>query len=100
MKLSVRTVRYIALGALASSISGTAAFAQSNDTGAPAASPAPVPVTVLTATAQSSKGLIFLTPTAAGTGSHGAQIVDEQARPVWFHPLVAGTNAFDLRARC
>jgi hypothetical protein len=98
MKLSVQTIRYVSLGALASSIGARAALAQSADAGS-AASLAPVAVTVLTATAQSSQGLIFLTPTAAGSGSHGAQIVDEQGRPVWFHPLAAGTNAFDLRVQ-
>jgi hypothetical protein len=69
------------------------------DGGAPTAAPQPIPVTILTSNADTAPGLIFLTPNSATGGVNAAQIVDRQARPVWFHPLSSGTGAYDLRVQ-
>src|SRR5579863_5708427 len=62
--------------------------------------PQPIPITVLKSSPDTAPGLIFLTPTAADpTGVEGAQIVDGQGRPVWFHPLPTGEGAYDLRVQ-
>lgn len=61
---------------------------------------APVPVTILKSSPATAPGLIFITPNGGGpTGSHGAQIIDDRGRPVWFKPLPAGDSAFDLRVQ-
>jgi hypothetical protein len=100
MKLSIRALRGGRVGAIALFLSGTTALADSPDGGAPAAVLQPVAVTVLTSSPKTAPGLIFLTPTVAGTtGVHGAQIVDGQGRPVWFDALPSGENAFDLRVQ-
>jgi hypothetical protein len=69
---------------------------------AAAASPdtQPVPITVLTTSPTTARGLIFVTPTSAGPNAvEGPEIVDGQARPVWFKPLPAGTTAYDFRVQ-
>jgi Arylsulfotransferase (ASST) len=70
------------------------------DASAPAPNTQPVPITVLTTSPGTAKGLIFVTPTSAGPSAvEGPEIVDEQARPVWFKPLPSGTTAYDFRVQ-
>ena len=65
----------------------------------------PPPVTVTQSSAAAADGLIFLTPSplkpvsAGEVSSIGPEIVDSQGRPVWFHPLPAGTIAGDFRVQ-
>jgi hypothetical protein len=118
MKLSIRSPRrgkftalsfgtLVALAALGAA-HNPLAFAQlaAPDGGAPvdAAAPSPdtrpVPITVLTTSPAVARGLIFVTPTSAAPNAvEGPEIVDGQARPVWFKPLAAGTTAYDFRVQ-
>ena len=70
------------------------------DAAAPSPNTQPVPITVLTTSPSTARGLIFLTPTDGGPGAiEGPEIIDGQARPVWFKPLPAGTTAYDFRVQ-
>jgi hypothetical protein len=72
----------------------------SADSGAPSPDTRPVPVTVLTTSPNTARGDIFITPTKGGPGAiEGPEIIDGQARPVWFKPLPAGTTAYDFRVQ-
>ncbi|HEY1793956.1 MAG TPA: arylsulfotransferase family protein [Opitutaceae bacterium] len=61
----------------------------------------PAPLTVAQTSSQVAPGYIFITPSAGGGSSsaysNGAEIVDNEGRPVWFHP-VSGI-ASDLRVQ-
>lgn len=77
----------------------TGALADSPDGAATAAGLRPVPITVLKLSPDAERGLIFLTPNGSSTLPHGAQIVDDWGRAVWFNALPAGTGAYDLRVQ-
>ena len=109
MKLSIGSFRSGGLAAVLLVALGPAAVADSPAIAPSDAALKPVPVTILTASAKTAPGFIFLTPTGGpaaapgggppGTGVQGAEIVDNEGRPVWFHPLPPGTTAFDLRVQ-
>ncbi len=118
MKLSIRSHRrgrlaplsfgsLLSIGALGAVFSPPAAAQLAAPDGgipADAATPLPntqpVPVTVLTNSPNTARGLIFVTPTSAGPGAiEGPEILDGQARPVWFKPLPTGTTAYDFRVQ-
>ena len=70
------------------------------DAAAPSPDTQPVPITVLTTSPRTAQGLIFVTPTSAAPQAvEGPEIIDGQARPVWFKPLPAGTTAYDFRVQ-
>ena len=70
------------------------------DAAAPSPDTQPVPITVLTTSPATARGLIFVTPTSGAVGAvEGPEIIDGQARPVWFKPLPAGTTAYDFRVQ-
>jgi hypothetical protein len=70
------------------------------DAAAPPPNAQPVPITVLTTSPATAKGLIFVTPTSAASNAvEGPEIIDGQARPVWFKPLPQGTAAYDFRVQ-
>jgi hypothetical protein len=108
MKLSIRTLRPAGLAVIASAFLATSAHGQgvpadagvSPDAGVPAAAALPVPITILTSNPGTAPGLIFITPqSTVPTSAHGAQIIDNLGRPVWFNPLPAGIGATDLRVQ-
>jgi hypothetical protein len=101
MKPSIPWLRNGIVGVAALGLFRSAALADSgSDGGTSIEVPQPIPITVLKSNPDTAPGLIFLTPTAADpTGVQGAQIVDGQGRPVWFHPLPTGEGAYDLRVQ-
>jgi hypothetical protein len=77
--------------------------ATSSDTAGPAQLQPPQ-VTVLKSSKHVAPGLIFIGPKAApGTtttsGQQGAEIIDDQGRPVWFNPVAAPDTATDVRVQ-
>src|SRR5580693_6423039 len=109
MKLSIRSLRSGGLAAVALSTFSTMAFADTSGGGASGGPLQPVPITVLKSSPKTAPGFIFLTPTSgpgaapAGgpttAGVQGAEIVDDNGRPVWFNQLPSGVTAFDLRVQ-
>jgi hypothetical protein len=109
MKLSIRSFHSGGVAAVAIFTFSTLAVADSTSAAASDVSLQPVPVTILKASPKTAPGFIFLTPTGgpaaapgggpAGTGVQGAEIVDDEGRPVWFHELPSGVTAFDLRVQ-
>jgi hypothetical protein len=98
MSVSVRASTLGSLAVISLFVSRALAQTDPPDGGAPA--PAPVPITILASSPKTARGLIFVTPTNATPGAvQGEQIVDDQARPVWFAPLPSGEAAFDLRVQ-
>jgi Arylsulfotransferase (ASST) len=63
--------------------------------------PAPPRITVLQAKPGTERGFIFVAPkTAPAPGtSQGAEIVDDQGRPVWFHPVSGDDQVADFRVQ-
>src|SRR3954454_4695283 len=63
--------------------------------------PPPPRITVLQAKAGTERGLIFVAPKAppSPTTVQGAEIVDDQGRPVWFHPVSGDDQVADFRVQ-
>jgi hypothetical protein len=61
----------------------------------------PTPITVLQRSNEDAPGYVFVAPKAGGpsTAQQGLEIIDDQGRPVWFHSLPAGEQAWDFRAQ-
>jgi hypothetical protein len=62
---------------------------------------APPKITILQTHPGTARGLIFVapkTPPAPGA-SQGAEIVDDQGRPVWFHPVSGDEQVADFRVQ-
>jgi Arylsulfotransferase (ASST) len=99
MKISLRMLGPSAIAVAALAFGSARAVADTPDAGAPPEQQ-PIGVTILKTSPDTAPGLIFLTPNGGGpTGAHGAEIVDDRARPVWFAPLPSGESAFDLRVQ-
>src|SRR5580692_10182550 len=101
--LSFGSLLSIAAFGIAVSPSASAQLAATDggvDAAAPPPNTQPVPITVLTTSPATARGLIFVTPTSAAPNAvEGPEIVDGQARPVWFKPLPQGTTAYDFRVQ-
>jgi hypothetical protein len=101
--LSFGSLLSIAAFGIAVSPSASAQIAATDggvDAAAPLPNTQPVPITVLTTSPATARGLIFVTPTSAAANAvEGPEIIDGQARPVWFKPLPQGTTAYDFRVQ-
>ena len=83
-----------------------AALAHADPAPAAAAPPAlaggpPPTITVLQRHPGLARGLIFVAPktTATDPGPQGPEIIDNQGRPIWFHPTSKGDQAADFRVQ-
>jgi hypothetical protein len=61
----------------------------------------PPTITVLQRHPGLARGLIFVAPktTATDPGPQGPEIIDNQGRPIWFHPTTNGDQAADFRVQ-
>jgi len=61
----------------------------------------PPPITVLHTKPGLERGLIFVAPktTPAPNLQQGPEIIDNQGRPIWFHPVAEGNQAADFRVQ-
>jgi len=61
----------------------------------------PPPIAVLQAKGGLERGFIFVAPKTTPTPSlqQGPEIIDNQGRPVWFHPVAEGNQAADFRVQ-
>ena len=98
-----RRSRHGIIAALVTVSIATFAYADSVATIAETAPPnlQPPPITVLQSKAGLERGLVFVAPktTPAPNLQQGPEIIDNQGRPVWFHPVADGNQAADFRVQ-
>src|SRR5438132_1570345 len=58
----------------------------------------PPKIEILRSDPGTARGLVFVAPKrpSVGAGQQGPEIVDDQGRPIWFHPLSGGDQALDF----
>jgi Arylsulfotransferase (ASST) len=101
-RTAARRWRWFAAAAAVLSGVLPAALAMAATAGAAAATTptSPPPITILTQGANNSNGDIFIAPTGdQSTYGNGPEIIDNQGKVIWFHPVPAGLSASDFRTQ-
>ena len=101
--LPSRRSRHGVIAALVTVSIATFAYADSVAPAAeiPAQNLQPPTITVLQAKAGLDRGLIFVAPKTTPTPNlqQGPEIIDNQGRPIWFHPAAEGNQVADFRVQ-